>query len=449
MQSKVKQITPEQAKAALWRRGVLSWKLRPEQQKLRDLLEHTPTDLACFNVSRRFGKSTTCVTFCIEQAIKKKQKILYATAFLTDLENFICPIFEWCLQDCPDDQRPIWKASKKEYHFPDGSIIKLIGLDKNANSLRGNNIDIIVIDEAAFVKNLEYLYKSVIIPATMKRKFKLIFPSTPPESPEHFWAKELIQKAKEKNTYIELTIDDISDLPPEERKRLLDEVGGEQSPTAQREFFCKIIVDSTRAIAPSFANTHIQKYHPDHVKWMIFGDAGGVKDKTVFLKVGFDHSIGKVIFKDELSFNPGTPTTKIVEEYKRIFTTELSLILDAPGQLLIDYSSLGLPASLPPKDDFNAGLLLLNNAFHNNTVIINPECSLLIRTLQGGLLNKQRSDYERSEALGHCDAVAAAIYALRAVDRTTDLRPKPKREQVFTLNTEPALHKNLKGLAFK
>jgi hypothetical protein len=413
------------------------------------MLEAAPTDLCVFNISRRLGKSTTCSLYASEQAYRKKQKILYATAFLTDLENFILPIFEWVLQDCPDDLRPIWKASKKEYHFKNGSIIKLIGLDKNANSLRGNNIDILIVDEAAFVRNLGYLYRSVIIPATMKRKFKLIFPSTPPESPEHFWSAELIHKAKAKGTYVELTIDAISDLSETEKERLLEAVGGRDSITAQREFYCKIIADVTRTIAAEFSREkHVREFIPDHVKWMLFGDTGGVKDKTVFLEVGFDHTSGKVIFKDELEFENSTPSSQIIAAVKAKWGEGMTLIMDAPGQLLIDYSSLGLPAALPQKDDFGAGLLLLNNSFYNNTTVISPKCALLIRTLEGGLLNKQRSDYERSESLGHCDAVAAAIYALRCVDRVTDLRPRPKREQIFFIEKEPEHIQQIKGLSF-
>jgi hypothetical protein len=283
----------------------------------------------------------------------------------------------------------------------------------------------------------------------MKRKFKLIFPSTPPESPEHFWSKELIQKAKDRNTYIELTIDDISDLPASERKRLLDEVGGEFSPTAQREFFCKVLVDITRAIAPSFRkDEHVRTMLPEYVSWGLFGDAGGVKDKTVFLEAGYDHATGKVVFRSELSFDNGTPSSVVIAAVKGKWPTHLTLVLDAPGQLLIDYSSLGLQAALPAKDDFGAGLLLINNAFYNKTVMINPECSLLVRTLEGGLLNKQRSDYERSDSLGHCDSVAAAIYAIRCVDRTTDLRPRPKRENVFFIPRDPEHIKQIKGMSF-
>lgn len=440
-------MTKSQAIRKLWKLGMLSWKLRPEQKRLRDLLEAAPTDMCVFNISRRFGKSTTCCLFAVEQALRKKQKVLYSTAYLSDLETFITPIFEWVLSDCPEDLRPVWKASKKEFHFRNGSLIKLIGLDRNANSLRGNNIDVIIVDEAAFVTKLEYLYKSVIVPATMKRKFKLIFPSTPPESPEHFWSKELIPKSRLKDAYAEMTIDEISDLSEEEKQRLLDEVGGKDSPTAQREFYCKIIVDVTRAIAPSFKEEiHVGEFEIDNIKWDLFGDSGGIKDKTVFHEVGYSHETGLIYFRSELYFDNQTPSSTIISSVKETWENR-TITLDAAGQLLIDYSSLGLSCGLPQKDDFGAGLLLINNHFHLNRVLIHPRCKLLVQTLKGGLLNKHRTDYERSETLGHCDAVASAIYAIRGVDKITDLRPKPKASEVFTIKKPTPLERSIKGLS--
>jgi len=434
----------------LWRRGILAWKLRPEQKLLLSLLKEAPTDLAVFNISRRFGKSTTCVVYVVEEAIKRAQHIRYATAFLTDLQNFILPIFEWCLSDCPEEVAPIFIATKKQFEFPNGSVIKLVGLDKNPNGLRGNAIDILVGDEAAFVKNLDYLYRSIIIPATMKRKFKLIFPSTPPESPEHFWAKELIPKARKRNTYVELTIDAISDLSAEEKRRLLDEVGGEFSSTAQREFYCKIVVDATRSLAPSFEkDVHVAAFEIPDIHWTYFGDTGGTKDKTVFLQVGFDHVSQRILFRSELEFEPNTASPVIIRSFKDRYGEAKTLTMDGSGQLIIDYSTLGLTASSPQKDDFTASIGLLNTALHNRQVLIHPDCELLVRTLAGGLLTKSRLDFERTPDLGHCDAAAAMIYALRGVDRMTDLRPKPKPSEVFVVHREDNLAQNLKNLSWR
>ena len=450
MTAKSKRIDRERARVELWRRGHLAWKLRPEQRRLKDQIEGSDKQLIVGNISRRWGKSFTLVLYCIEQCLKQLQRIRYAAAFKSDLEEFILPAFEAILHDCPPVLRPTYLASKQVWTFSNGSTIKLVGLDKNRNGLRGNAINIIVLDEAAFVAHLLYQYSTVIIPATAKQKnIKILVFSTPPESPEHYFI-ELMRKAQlqPNGFYMCQTIDDISDLDPSERKRLLDEVGGEESTTAQREFFCRLIVDATRSIAPNFkADIHVRAVEPPHIHWGLFGDTGA-RDKTVFLKVGYDHQTGLVIFRSEFSPPNRTPTSEVVKSVKERFPGQLTLQMDATEQLRVDYASLGLPSTMPLRDDFGAGLLLLNNTFFRHGAVIHPDCKLLIRTLEGGLLNKQRTDYERTETLGHCDAAACAIYALRGVDRLTDLRPRPDPSQVFTIKREPEIVRNIKGLGW-
>ena len=415
--SKIKKLDEEELIYQAWYRGRLGYKLRPEQKDCLNLLRTMPKGLAVFNLSRRFGKTTTCLTYANEEANRKRTHIRYATAFLSDLEGFLMPIFEQVLQDCPVRLRPSYHKSTKTWIYPRGSTIKLIGVDKNPNGLRGNNIDILIMDESAFVRNLRTIYTSIVVPATMKRPFKLIFPSTPPESPEHFWASDLVPRAKARNTYVHRTIDDISDLDPIERQRLLDEVGGEFSVTARREFFGEIIADIERAVAVTFnEGLHVQQYEPALCFWQIFGDTGGVRDMTVVLKGTFCHRIKKIVVRSELVFDNKTPTPVIVESIKSAFG-HMPLVLDAPGQTLVDLGGLGLTAMLPQKDDFSAGIQLLNKAFYSNEIVIHPDCHFLIKTLRGGLLNRQRSDFERSRELGHLDAIAALIYLIRSIDR--------------------------------
>lgn len=421
-------------KAELYRRGVIApIYLKSFQMPLYDLISKSENTIIVPNTSRRFGKSTVCVVYLVEQALKTKCHIRYATAFLTDLEAFIEPVFNSVLENCPDDVRPEWMASKKVWRFRNGSTIKLVGLDKNPNGLRGNNLDILIIDEAAFVSNLEYLYKSIIIPATMKRRFKLVFPSTPPESPEHYWSRELIPKAKANGTYLELTIDAITDLSPEEKKRLIDEVGGIHSSTAQREFYCKVVVDETRAVAPSFkVERHVAKPNYDYIHWQYVGDSGGIRDRTAILQVGWCHTLKKILIKSELNCDPKTATPVLAKQFKEWSGTD-TLILDAHGQTRVDLASLGLKVAMPMKDDFTAGLQMLNASLHNDQIVIDPSCTLLIANLTSGLLTKAKDDYERTERFGHCDSVAAFIYAIRAVDKITDLRPPPPKESIWSI----------------
>ncbi|MGJ8500981.1 hypothetical protein, partial [Glaesserella parasuis] len=110
----------------------------------------------------------------------------------------------------------------------------------------------------------------------------------------------------------------------------LDEVGGEHSTTAQREFFCRILIDADRAIAPSFKSSHIAAHCDlEHVKWGLFGDSGGVRDLTVFLEAGYSHDLGKPLIRSELWFPKGTPTSVIVAAVKAKWPDHKTLILDA------------------------------------------------------------------------------------------------------------------------
>ncbi len=434
------QTLTQQAIDQLWRWGELGYLLRPEQVAFKEGIDKAINPLIVGNISRRLGKSFTLVTYAIEQALKSKQRIRYGSAFLTDLEEFILPAFELILTDCPDDIRPHYLASKKTWKFRNGSEIRLIGLDKNPNGLRGNAISIIIIDEAAFVSHLKKLYYSVIIPATMKQKnIRLVFISTPPESPAHFFVN-LISKAKLEGYYLELTIDDISDLEPQERKRVLDEVGGELSDTAQREFFCKIISDPIRAVCPTFKEeVHVKDIaEPTYINWAFAGDTGGLKDYTVAYLVAWSHEYKKVVFWDEIFFPNRTPTSEMIEGFKRMEgNKKTSRWLDAHGQSQVDLAFGGFSAGLPPKDNFQAGLQLIRAAFHNDQIIVHPRCKMLILTLNTGLLNRNGTDYERTDELGHCDALAGAIYGLRVVDKVTDTRPNVINQDRWTMQKKP------------
>jgi hypothetical protein len=442
----------KQAINELWYRADLSYLLRPEQLKFKSGIENSTHPLIVGNISRRLGKSFTLTLYAIEQALRGKQKIRYGSAFLTDLEEFILPAFELILNDCPRELRPQYLSSKKVWKFPNGSEIKLIGLDKNPNGLRGNAISIIIIDEAAFVSNLKTLYLNVIIPATMKQKnIRLVFISTPPESPAHYFVT-LINRAKTEGYYLELTIDDISDLEPTEKKRILDEVGGPNSDTAQREFYCKIISDPIRAVVPTFnEELHVREVVvPENSNFTFAGDIGGVKDYSVAYLIAYDFDLKKVVFLDEASFTNRTPSSEILDGFRSLEGSRTcNRFIDAPGQLLVDWAFAGFSAALPPKDSFQAGLQLIRTAFYNNEVLVNPKCKLLIKTLKTGLLNRSGTDYERTEELGHCDALAAAIYGLRTVDKINDPRPRSLSQDKWFHSPEPTHFSELKKLSYK
>lgn len=441
---------------ALWRRGELSWMLRPGQLLLLAGIMTATVQIIVGCLNRRHGKSFVAVLYAITMCLRGKRTIQYGTAYLTDLQKFILPAFALILQTCPADLKPRYMPSKKIWVFPNGSVIELVGLDKNPDGLRGNNIDIIIVDEAGFVAHLKHLYTSVIIPATMSREnIKMIFISTPPESPAHFFVDLMKKAEKEPNGFfLKLTIDDMTDLPAAERERMLNEVGGEFSVTARREFFCEILTDVTRALAPAWnKKRHVKEIDEGDIAWRYFGDTGGTRDKTVILKAGYSRSENAVYFADEISFPKSTPTSEIAKGFTEKFGEEI-VYIDAHGQTVIDYQNNGLRvgsvqkrAELVGKTAFSAGLQLLQTELHNDRMLVSPKCELLIKTLDEGLTNKTRTEFDSTDELGHCDAVAAAIYGLRGVDKTTDLRPEERSPDVWYANKQQSQVSELQKLS--
>lgn len=412
-----------EVRSECWRRGMIDWKLRPEQLLLKHRLESVHISLAVFNICRRLGKTYTLVLYAIEQCLRERQKIRYGCAFLTDLEEFVLPAFALILEDCPDDLRPSYHHQRKTWIFTNGSQIKLVGLDKNPNGLRGNAISKIIIDEAGFVTNLKFVYTSVIIPATAKQKnIKVVFLSTPPPTPEHFFV-ELMDRAqsRENGFYCELTIDDISDLEPAERKRLLDEVGGEESIEAQREFFCRIIIDVTIALAPEFdEKKHVMPLvAPEYCNFWISGDTGGIRDMTALHLCAYDFRRDKILFLDEVS-HPHTTGSDVwsADAKKMEGGRKVSRHVDADGQVRVDLQTQhGYPVQLPRKDDLTATSNQVRIALRRCEVEIDPKCALLIKTLKGGTFNQTRTDLARTEALGHMDAYMSFAYGLRHANK--------------------------------
>ena len=449
-------MNKEQALRELWRRGELDWKLEPQQLELVNGIRREGVEIVYGDFTRRGGKTYGVATYCESEARKRKIKIRYATAFQTDLIEFIKPTFDAIEADCPDELKSEYLETKKVYKFKGtGSEIKLVGLDKNPNGLRGNGIRIIVIDEAGFIANLKYLYESVIIPATTRRKgqmheaIKIIIVSTPAEDATEHYSYELktLAQTSPNGFHIVKTIDDIESIDDEEKERILAKAGGRHSAQARREFFCEWIVDKERAVCSTFDETkHVADIEePQYSSWVFAGDTGGVQDKTAAYLVTWSHKHRKVVFWDERTFDHHTPSTEVRAAFKQMLLDPHKAqtnqpvyrntrnFLDASGQLLIDYAQDGFDAALPPKDEFHAGLTMLRNAFYNDEVLIHPRCKLLIATLRSGLLNKQRTDYQRTQNLGHCDAVAAAIYALRVVDKLTNTEPGPSKRDTFSL----------------
>jgi len=439
-----KKITKDQIKKEFWYRGRLHWKLHAGQKVVKKLYDSVETQLFVANISRQFGKSFWAVTEALSMAIKKpKSQIRYGAAFHTDLTEFIIPAFDKILEDCPPAIRPVFKKSGTVFVFPNGSRIKLVGVDRNPNGLRGNTLDLIILDEVGFISNLNYIYLSVIIPATMHRpNAKIIMISTPPATPAHAFI-DYCQKAQAQGSYVELDIYKNPMITEGTIKRLMDESGGEHTTTWKREYLCQMITDSDLAIIPEWTDDLIQEIPRDEFFRYYHKYVGmdlGVKDFTAAIFGYYDFKRASLIIEDEFdtSKEGSSINTEMIVDLVRNKEKELwgdgedgkpfepfRRVADNNWPLLInDFSHLhNLTFIATSKDLLEAMINELRILIQNKRLIVHPRCHKLIGSIKFGVWNKHKKLFARSTLYGHFDHLAALIYLVRNL--ATNSNPIP------------------------
>lgn len=445
-------------KAELWNRNDLSWKFHDGQVVIDNAYRLVTAKLFVANCSRRLGKTYWVVTECIRVARSKdRSRVKIATAFLTDLEEFVKPAFDSVLEDCPAELRPKWSESKKKFIFSNGSEIQLIGLDRKPNGGRGNYCDLYVFDEAAFISNVSYIYSSVVVPMTMYRPgARVIMISTPPKSPDHDF-KDFCDKAKLEKAYVELDIYKNPMVTPE----MIEEYKKECLTITdwEREYLCKFVNDQTLAIVPEFRNYNYTRgakdEHYDLYHKYVAMDLG-VRDLNVTLFAYYDFLRAKLVIEREHKISgPEMTTPRLHSELSKIETelwdskTPYKRVADNNNPLLLlDLGSIhNMFFHSTSKDDLHAMVNQMRVWFNTKRIEIDPSCELLIMSLESALWNEKRSEFARSKTLGHYDAVAALMYLVRNIDETTNPIPvKMTFDQVnFNENENVNVFKKIAG----
>lgn len=436
----MKNLTPKQAKGILWSRGDLSWKLHSGQKVIDKAFREVSKKLFVANCSRRYGKTYWAVIVAIETAIKSKSKSIVATAFNTDLQEFILPAFDEVFKDCPKHLLPIYNKSSHKYTFKNGSTIKLVGLDKKPNGLRGNKLDgVIVIDEAGFVSNLAKLYSSVVVPATMYTNAKVILISTPPTSPDSDF-KTMCDKAVQEESYVKLTIHQNPMVTPEMIQQYRNECLAESD--FRREYECDFVIDENSSIIPefdvakhTFTGTSLRddfyKYYRKYICFDI-----GVVDETAFIYAYYDYNQQKLIIecesvlqgKDVTTDNINTKLDEYPEYIKPYRTIADNNNLVLVQDLNVRFSKTVIPVK---KDSLIAMVSELRWSFKQGKIQISDSCKSLIKQLASGVWNKDKSAFARQNG-HHNDFIAALVYLVRSLQEYEN--PVPVTHGLATSN---------------
>ncbi len=433
--------------------GDLSWLLHDGQRKIQEIISLNLLEYLVL-CSRQLGKSFNILAFAIEHCAKlhKNRKPLVrifceTQRQVTDIVNDNMMIFQ-------ELAPPGWiKRTKSDYRWQIGLGEIRVGMLASAHvhGKRGGNATLIVTEEGCFVNSevFKNAVQNVLSPQLLRSEGKLIHVTTVSEDNHHYIQSVVKPKCEKAGSFIHLTIYDNPQLEDEQIIRAYELIDDGTDEGWQREYLCEII-RSASLMAVSF-DENIHTANLEHKKWykyLVCGDFGGVRDLYCFHLIAFDHDNSKVVALAEKDFSTRTPTPEIVESLREWDEYTTTRVVDCPSQTQIDLAALGYTVMTPIKDKFEDTLKFIRTEFHQEHVIIDKSCKLLITTANTQKLNKQKNDWERNEATGHADALMSIVYGLRSVDKQTDNRPKPKKEDVWIPKKE-AFEEKLKKLSYR
>lgn len=438
--AKTDKIGKAEARAALWRQGVLSWKLDSTQKQLYKLYYDSDFKVQTWLLSRRQGKTYTLCVLALEQCLRQPNSIVkFVSPTKIQVNNNVRPLFKKLLEDCPPDLQPQFKSNDYIYYFPNGSEIQLAGTDnKHAEKLRGGDSHAAFVDEAGSCDELDNVIKSILLPTTLITKGRIILAGTPPADPDHEFIR-YIEEGEMRGSLIKKTVHDNPRITKEQLKELEEELGGLESDAYRRELLCEIIRDPTRSVIPEFTKELEEEIvkdweRPPHFDAYEAMDLG-FKDLTVILFAYFDFLNNKVIIEDELILDFKKPDitievlVKLIEEkeeqlwynkltnerkepYKRF--SDINYIVTDEIKKRSDYR---INFQTVDKTDAEAAINAVREKLKKRQIIIHPRCKTLITHMRNvRWKTRDKSVFARSPDDGHYDAVDALKYLIRHVD---------------------------------
>lgn len=299
---------------------------------------------------------------------------------------------------------------------------------------RGGNATLIILEEGCVTKSDEYrrAIGGVINPQLLRSRGDLIHVTTPSPDISHYIHSEVLPKAKRAGAYANHTVYDNTQLLDEQIVEAFERCTDVEE--WDREYLVKIVKSQTMTVIPEFdSERHVRPLvPPSHAYWQSSLDFGGTVDKHGVIVTYWDFERAKLCVYRERLLDQNTGTKKIkgaalaIEQeaadflktkYKRPLwhSGDPRRVSDCPGQIVVDLADMDFAVRTPDKEEgsWEAGINALRVAFGENQVEIDPSCTWLIATLDFGLYTENRKDFQRTQALGHLDLLAALIYAWR------------------------------------
>ncbi len=411
-------------KSTFWRLGDLRYKLDSLQRGISKTVRSHEAKKVLILSSRQIGKSYWACAYALEYLANNPGKIV----------RIVAPTLKQCGDIVQDNLLPICRDApegfivpkKSEYRWDlaNGSSLRLGALERaHVDGNRGGNASIVIYEECGFVKADDFTYgvNSVLGPQLLRSNGREIFVTSPSEDPDHPIHIAILPECEALGTLFRYTVYDSPSITAPQIEEAARRCGGVDTEAFKREYLAQIIRPSSLMIIPDYdPRRHVVPFRlPTSLVWNVTIDWGGVRDLTVALLHTYDFLSNKYLIWDEMMWKANTPTSKIVDDL-RVWESDYPIAArwaDVPGQTQVDLIAIhNYQTSTPPKSDWVASVNQMAVRFSMDQIMIHPRCIFLQRSIRGGMFNKNRTDFDRSLELGHMDALAALMYALRAQD---------------------------------
>lgn len=459
-------LTKQQVKSELWRRGLLQYKMHSAQKEMYEIFLSAPDNSTMvWLLARQSGKSYCLGLIAVMQCLIKPNSIV---KLLTDTrihaKTIFVPLFREIMEDCPEDLKPEFIKSDSVYVFKNGSQIQMAGSDGgNAERLRGQKSDLVLVDESGFADNLDYNIRSILMPTTTHTGGKIILASTPSPEPDHQF-NGFIEEADVNGLLTKKTIYDNPLLSKEQIANIISKFkGGILNSQFRREYMCEQVKDENLSVLPEVDDdllAAITAVHPipPYCNRYVAMDIG-FKDLTIVLFGFYDFREDKIIIQRELVRNGlqiHLPVfTKDIQDIENeLWTNTLTNEFQKPESRVSDinpfviqeiaiYSKKHNAAhpvdfGMASKNDKLANINKLRVMLTNKRIIIDPSCQTLMRHLKHCKWKDKSSkdEFARSQDDGHYDGVDALLYFSRAVNYTKNPYPASFGYDVRNLHIE-------------
>lgn len=483
-------------KEHLWYSGRLRYLVREKrphgQLSLYDWVHEWkaahPTDPGplCLTTRRRLGKTHLKATLAIERALALPGQVIKIGApWYKQAREIFRPVMRRVLAHCPAGLQPDHTGYTWTFRNPywrrrgrlwTPSEITLVGVNTDkGDRLRGGDLDLGILDEVRDIKDLKYIQDDILMPMFLDREYPLlVYGTTMPRTLAHDYTAEILPSARREGRaklFRVANLDRDPMVPPdpeedldwtERHEALVLKSITKESPTWQREYLCLEVEDREHKIIPEYVDvegrilfgtaeagpeekadyTEAHRGRPAHFFAYMGGDIGW-EDYSAFLWGFHDFDEDLLVIEAEVLKNHTTPKeiAKLIRETEERFYPEHyrmgSIVRYADAEqitlagLTIDER---IPILPPEKYDLTAAIAKLRTRFAEAKIRIHRRCRELRYQLAHGVWNEKRTEFERTIALGHCDAVAGLIYLNRMLPirrRPGPVRGKPVADEKF------------------